>query len=237
MVPSDEVPQMKSSQFCSVCKQWLDMEVVPTSDGDDDDGVIWFRCPQCQGFLPKLSGADLTEEATAEATAEEKASDTKGSSVESEGPPAAESGDDSMPWDSPADMMAAQEASRKKSGEAASPFLPEDENLPESVTEPVADETALDDKGGTVKKSESEESKEPAEPIHEYAAMLAELDVSESTPYRPWGTYEMGQCIHHLAWEDCGVVVGKEVLPGGRKIIKCYFEDAGVVRLIEQAPR
>ncbi len=35
------------------------MEVVPTGDGDDDDGVIWFRCPQCQGFLPKLSGADL----------------------------------------------------------------------------------------------------------------------------------------------------------------------------------
>jgi len=48
---------MKTNQFCSVCKQWLDMEVVPTSDGDDDDGVIWFRCPQCQGFLPKLSGA------------------------------------------------------------------------------------------------------------------------------------------------------------------------------------
>ena len=44
---------MKSRQFCSVCKQWLDMEVVPTGDGDDD-GVVWFRCPQCQGFLPKL---------------------------------------------------------------------------------------------------------------------------------------------------------------------------------------
>ncbi|MBK7187740.1 MAG: hypothetical protein IPH86_03390 [bacterium] len=32
------------------------MEVVPTGDGDDD-GVVWFRCPQCQGFLPKLSSA------------------------------------------------------------------------------------------------------------------------------------------------------------------------------------
>ena len=50
---------MKSRQFCSVCKQWLEMEVVPTGDGEDDDGVIWFRCPQCQGFLPKLKGADL----------------------------------------------------------------------------------------------------------------------------------------------------------------------------------
>ena len=42
---------MKSRQFCSVCKEWLEMEVVPTSDGEEDDGVIWFRCPQCQGFL------------------------------------------------------------------------------------------------------------------------------------------------------------------------------------------
>jgi len=48
----------KSRQFCSVCKDWLEMEVVPTGDGEDDDGVIWFRCPQCQGFLPKLSGGD-----------------------------------------------------------------------------------------------------------------------------------------------------------------------------------
>jgi hypothetical protein len=31
------------------------------------------------------------------------------------------------------------------------------------------------------------------------------------------------------------VVVAKESLPGGRKVIKCYFEAAGVVRLIEQA--
>ena len=53
---------MKSKQFCSVCKEWLDMEVVPTGDGDEDDGVIWFRCPQCQGFLPKLSGANLQDD-------------------------------------------------------------------------------------------------------------------------------------------------------------------------------
>ena len=30
---------MKSRQFCSVCKEWLEMEVVPTSDGEEDDGV------------------------------------------------------------------------------------------------------------------------------------------------------------------------------------------------------
>ena len=79
--------------------------------------------------------------------------------------------------------------------------------------------------------------KEPVEPIHEYAALLAEKDQSQPTPYRPWESYEVGQCIHHQAWEDCGVVVAKEKLPGGRQVIKCYFEEAGVVRLIEMAPR
>jgi hypothetical protein len=58
-----------------------------------------------------------------------------------------------------------------------------------------------------------------------------------AAPYRHGGTYEVGQCIHHLAWNDCGVVVAKEQLPGGRQVIKVYFEEAGVVRLIEQAPR
>ncbi len=57
------------------------------------------------------------------------------------------------------------------------------------------------------------------------------------TPYRPWETYEVGQCIQHLAWEDCGVVVAKEELPGGRQVIKCFFEEAGVVRLIENAAK
>jgi len=66
---------------------------------------------------------------------------------------------------------------------------------------------------------------------------LAESDVSAAVPYRPWDTYEVGQCVNHLAWDDCGVVVAKESLPGGRKAIKCYFEDAGVIRLIEQAPK
>ena len=55
-------------------------------------------------------------------------------------------------------------------------------------------------------------------------------------PYRPSGSYAVGQCVHHLAWDDCGVVVAKEPLPGGRRIIKCYFGSAGVVRLIEEAP-
>ena len=82
-----------------------------------------------------------------------------------------------------------------------------------------------------------DEAVDPGDPIHEYAAMLAKMDQEQTVPYRPWDSYEVGQCIHHLAWEDCGVVVAKEKLPGGRQVIKCYFEEAGVVRLIEQAPR
>lgn len=261
--------KVKSRQFCSVCKEWLEMEVVPTGDGDDDDGVIWFRCPQCQGFLPKLSGADLKGEP-------EEKEKTKPTAK-------AESGtdDDQMPWDSPADMMAAMKA--KDSGEDEDPddvllgteeaqtsadedtttppqdssvFLPEDtpdETLDE-IPDEILDET-LDVLGGDLpanlavevtkdldavdeKSSEGkDEEAEPAEPIMEYAAMLGELDPAESLPYRPWGTYEVGQCIHHLAWDDCGVVVAKENLPGGRLAIKVFFEEAGVVRLIEQAPR
>ena len=82
-----------------------------------------------------------------------------------------------------------------------------------------------------------------AEPVAEYAALLADAvldlppDAAGGRPYRPWEIYEVGQCIQHLAWEDCGIVVGKEELPGGRMIIKVFFQEAGVVRLIEQADK
>lgn len=213
---------MKSRQFCSVCKDWLDMEVVPTSDGDDDDGVIWFRCPQCQGFLPKLSGADANESDAGEQSTE---------SVTADPDPVAPGTDSPLRWDSPADMMAEQKATGEVS-KADGLFLPEDGDTTAGVVEAAAATGTKKDKS-----SDKDEAIEPKEPIAEYAALLAESDTAESTPYRPWGSYEVGQCVHHLAWEDCGVVVAKEELPGGRRIIKCYFEDAGVVRLIEQAPR
>ncbi|RKZ10383.1 hypothetical protein DRQ53_04480 [bacterium] len=38
-------------QFCSVCKSTFDMEVVRESA---EDGVIWLRCPNCQGILPHM---------------------------------------------------------------------------------------------------------------------------------------------------------------------------------------
>ena len=222
---------MKSKQFCSVCKEWLEMEVVPTGDGDDD-GVIWYRCPQCQGFLPKLN---LTGSETNSAVTEE---------AESVEETPSESPDSDMPFDSPAEMMAAQKAAAP--GTETRP--PGDQNL--SGLDDVADEFAEDvgsERAGEQKSkadSDAEPDAEPiAEPIAEYAAQLADAlaqlppDSEGGRPYRPWEAYEVGQCIQHLAWEDCGIVVGKEQLPGGRLVIKVFFQESGVVRLIEQAPQ
>lgn len=198
------------------------MEVVPTGDGDDDDDVIWFRCPQCQGFLPKLSGASEPEPEAADTPPDPSVGEASGSA----GPAT-----DEMRWDSPADMMAEQE-SADQSGSSGSPFLPEDDAPPVDDLDLVAEDVAEEPDG-----ENTTESADSPEPIAEYAALLADAEVDAATPYRPWGAYEVGQCVHHLAWDDCGVVVAKEDLPGGRKVVKCYFEDAGVVRLIEQAPR
>ncbi len=179
------------------------MEVVPTSDGEEDDGVIWFRCPQCQGFLPKLGG--LEPESVKETSASPAVSSTSVEETrETEKTEETKKTEEALPWDSPADMMAA----REKTSDDSNPADPKGSGKDDS-----------------------------AEPIPEYAALLAEKDQSRPTPYRPWESYEVGQCIHHQAWEDCGVVVAKEELSGGRQVIKCYFKEAGVVRLIEQAPK
>lgn len=222
---------MTSKQFCSVCKQWLDMEVVPTGDGDDDDGVVWFRCPRCQGFLPKLSST-LAEELASGAPADQEAdADSGGSDAAAAPDPGGEPGTD-MPWDSPADMLAAQvPVAGEDAAPAADPDLVGDlPDLDEAAAVLPFAETEVKDK-------EPESTAPASEPIAEYAALLAEQDVAAAIPYRPWESYEVGQCVHHLAWSDCGVVVAKESLPGGRHVIKCYFGEAGIVRLIEKADR
>jgi hypothetical protein len=187
------------------------MEVVPTGDGDED-GVVWFRCPDCQGFLPKLGDA-LAGEDDAEA-ADPAPGGSDAAPAEAAEPETAAPADD-MPWDSPADMIASRSASA--TGEDVG-------------TEPAQEAPPEEEK-------EAADEAPAPEPVAEYAALLAEKDPSTAEPYRPWQTYEVGQCVHHLAWDDCGVVVAKEDLPGGRHVIKCYFSEAGVVRLIEQAPR
>jgi hypothetical protein len=209
------------------------MEVVPTGDGDDDDGVIWFRCPQCQGFLPKLGG-DLQPSA-------ESGEDDSSPAVT---PAAADDADDEMPWDSPAAMMAARQSGETvvDDDETDADGQDDEDAAGLEADDDVADDDVADDEdeddevAGEGRGGKDDAPVEPAEPIAEYAAMLAALDPSTATPYRPSGRYDVGQCIHHLAWEDCGVVVAHETLPGGRRVIKCWFESAGVVRLIVEAP-
>ncbi|MBK7045325.1 MAG: hypothetical protein IPH48_02120 [bacterium] len=220
---------MKSRQFCSVCKQWLDMEVVPTGDGDDD-GVVWFRCPQCQGFLPKLSSAVEVNPVAADGADgddDDPAGGQAGSGIARAAAAAA-----AVPADTEVDILDIDLA------EAAALAADADDVDDDDDAEEAED--AADDVGSVV----DDDVPPPmpagataAEPVLEYAAMLAAVDPGAAIPYRPWASYEVGQCILHLAWNDCGVVVAKEPLPGGRQVIKCWFQGAGVVRLIENAPR
>lgn len=185
---------MKINQYCSVCKKHLDMEVIPTDDGGDD-GVIWLRCPECQGFLPKFTGEGLGAETDAVPTAAESSPTTETS--ETPAPPAR------------------RPAADPAAGSAVD----------------GGEESAEGQKTGTAAEPPAE-----AEPVAEYAARLAEADTSVARPYRPSSSYEVGEVILHLAYDDVGIVVAKEHLPGGRKALKVYFDQAGVVHLIEQAP-
>lgn len=238
------MPPMKTRQFCSVCKEWLDMAVVPTGDGEEDDGVVWFRCPQCQGFLPKLKSA--ADDGDGMETGAEPAGGRPGSLDRAEtghgegegsldGEPSVDQDVDPA-WDSPAAMTAARAGGVPlpvgdvEDGFDPDDIIDEDEDLDDSGDGERDDET--DDETG-------EDSAEPVpiEALGEYAALLQEADLEAAVPYRPWETYEVGQCVIHLAWNDCGVVVAKEPLPGGRRAIKCFFTTAGLVSLIENAPR
>lgn len=213
---------MKSRQYCSVCKQWLDMEVVPTGDGDDD-GVIWFRCPQCQGFLPKLSQPV--------AGGDEPLPDAD-DGIPAAG--AAAAGDDAPGW------RRAVTADDLGDGLADDAADDGDADDPEPAGEDEADDVDDADEADDLvagRDSPAGAGAATGEPLLEYAAMLAAVDPDSAVPYRPWETYVVGQCVLHLAWNDCGVVVAKEPLPGGRQVIKCWFQGAGVVRLIENAPR
>ncbi len=219
---------MKSKQYCSVCKEWLDMEVVSGGDPEEDDGVTWYRCPGCQGFLPKLTAGADEGDADAGAEAGQAVSVPVDEPV-TEAPSSVEGdavapADGELPWDSPGEMLDAAETTSE--AEVAATLADIGGTGPGE--DPDSD-AAPGDAG--------QDGKDADEPIGEYAAMLEDMDPGQAVPYRPWETYELGQCVLHLAWNDCGVVVGKEDLPGGRRVIKCYFSEAGIVRLIENAPR
>lgn len=149
-------------QYCSVCKAVLVMEAVPTEDGEDD-GVLWLRCPRCQGYLPKFRT----------------------------------SSEDASPGVAPEAPASAPLEGADEPADALSPS--------------IADEAAS------------------------ISAPLDDLDYESAVPYRPWGSYPVGSVVHHLAWDDYGLVLAKEVLPGNRRTVKVHFTKAGIVRLIEES--
>jgi hypothetical protein len=177
---------VKINQYCSVCKKSLDMEVVPTDDGEDD-GVIWLRCPDCGGFLPKIRDASLTGGEDADSTTADNSITDDTDAAADEPTPVAESTEATTP------AAIGQPSPQKAPQEAAG----------------------------------------PQEPLDEYTALLAEQDPASAVPYRPWNVYTKGDLVHHLAWDDVGVVVAKETLPGNRQVVKVYFEKMGIARLIE----
>ena len=187
---------MKINQYCSVCKQHLDMEVIPTEDAGDD-GVIWLRCPQCQGYLPKFSGQGKLAPAPAAADSADDATDPAFTKT------------------TPPGRARSSEVADRDVPTADAPQAAAEE--PERVPDP-AETAPRDDK------------------IAEYAAALQDADLSRARPYRPTEVFAVGDVVHHLAYDDIGVVVAKETLPGGRQAVKVYFQEAGVVHLIEQLP-
>lgn len=102
-----------------------------------------------------------------------------------------------------------------------------DEGVPESPPEAPADAAQPPQRSDEPDAADAAE--EPPQPDP-----LADMDVSLAVPYRPWETYAEGDIILHLAWDDYGVVVAKETLPGNRNVVQVRFAKAGTVRLIEQ---
>ena len=125
-------------QYCSVCKGHYDMTVVRESV---EDGVIWLKCPNCQGILPHMPESD----------------------------------------GSGATSSAAATAPARK-----------------AIADPLED-----------------------------------LDVEAARPYEPSENYAVGDVVHHRGWNDYGVVIAKQMLPGNRRVIRVRFAESGEVQLIE----
>ena len=98
-----------------------------------------------------------------------------------------------------------------------------------STEEPIKEKDA--DTERTPTKDSEDEGEE--DQLIGIPAPLLDIDIDTAVPYRPWQTYDKGDVIHHLAWDDYGLVLEKEVLPGNRKVVKVHFTESGIVRLIE----
>jgi DNA-directed RNA polymerase subunit RPC12/RpoP len=56
---------------------------------------------------------------------------------------------------------------------------------------------------------------------------------TDCSDYDPAQTYEVGQAIFHLEWDDVGKIVSKERTSGGARAIVVSFEKLGERRLLE----
>ena len=50
-----ETSEKTMKQYCSVCKEQFEMEIVKQGSSEN---VIWLKCPGCQGFLPFIPEED-----------------------------------------------------------------------------------------------------------------------------------------------------------------------------------
>ena len=56
---------------------------------------------------------------------------------------------------------------------------------------------------------------------------------ADCSEYRPENTYQVGQAIVHLEWDDIGKIVSKERTSAGESAIVVSFEKLGERRLLE----
>lgn len=63
-----------------------------------------------------------------------------------------------------------------------------------------------------------------------------DFDVDSAKPYTPQGRFEVGDVLHHRGWNDYGIVLEKQELPGGRGLLKVRFVEQGEMQLVEGAP-
>ena len=78
----------------------------------------------------------------------------------------------------------------------------------------------------------------PAEPVAaapDEVVAAPDFDIDDARSYQPSDIYEIGDVIHHLGWDDYGIVTAKEELPGNRHAIRVRFNENGELQLIEGA--
>ncbi len=59
------------------------------------------------------------------------------------------------------------------------------------------------------------------------------FDREDSKEYSPKAEYQVGDVIYHKAWDDVGIVRGKEVMSNGRASLLVHFEKNKDKRLVE----